>query len=89
MRRWALGSGTNFVSGNRNFRRLIASPVRSIGRARLLALLLCGGALAGGAGLALAQSDQQIRCMQLQQDLATAQGGTTSLTSSFPARSIR
>jgi hypothetical protein len=32
-------------------------------------------AIAGGAGLALAQSDQQIRCMQLQQDLASAQGG--------------
>jgi hypothetical protein len=70
-----LGSGTNFVSGKCNFRRLIVSPVRSIGRARLVALLLCGGALAGGASLALAQSDQQIRCMQLQQDLAAAQGG--------------
>jgi len=75
MCRWALGSGTNFVSGKRNFRRLIASPVRSIGHARLVAFLLCGAALAGGAGLALAQSDQQIRCMQLQQDLAVAQGG--------------
>src|SRR5262245_20290123 len=75
MCRWALGSGTNFVSGKRNFRRLIASPVRSIGHARLVALLLCGAALAGGGGLALAQTDQQIRCMQLQQDLAAAQGG--------------
>jgi Protein of unknown function (DUF2865) len=75
MRRWALGSGTIFVSGKRNFRRLIASPVRSIGRARLLALLLCGAALTGGSGVALAQTDQQIRCMQLQQDLAAAQGG--------------
>jgi len=36
---------------------------------------VCGMAIAGGAGLALAQSDQQIRCMQLQQDLASAQGG--------------
>src|SRR5262245_20477561 len=75
MRRWALGSGANFVSGKRNFRRLIASSVRPIGCARLVALLLCGAALMGGSGLALAQTDQQIRCMQLQQDLAAAQGG--------------
>jgi hypothetical protein len=39
-------------------------------------LALCGTAVAAGAGLALAQeSDQQIRCMQLQQELASAQGG--------------
>jgi Protein of unknown function (DUF2865) len=75
MRCWVLGSGTYFVRGNRNFRRLTASPVRSIGRPRLAALAVCGMAIAGGAGLALAQSDQQIRCMQLQQDLAAAQGG--------------
>jgi hypothetical protein len=75
MRRWALGSGTNFVSGNRNFRRPIAPLVRSIGRRCLVALALCGVALAAGTGLALAQSDQQIRCMQLQQDLVSAQGG--------------
>jgi Protein of unknown function (DUF2865) len=74
MRR-ALGSGTNFVNAKRNFRRLIASPVRTIGRARLVALALSGAALMGGAPLALAQTDQQIRCMQLQQDLAAAQGG--------------
>ena len=42
----------------------------------LAALALCGTAIAAGAGLALAQeSDQQIRCMQLQQELASAQGG--------------
>jgi hypothetical protein len=41
-----------------------------------LPLLLCGAAIAAGAGLALAQvGDQQIRCMQLQQELASAQGG--------------
>lgn len=74
MRR-ALGSGTNFVNAKRNFRRLIASPVRTIGRARPVALALSGAALMGGAPLALAQTDQQIRCMQLQQDLAAAQGG--------------
>jgi hypothetical protein len=75
MRRWALGSETNFVNGKRNFRRLIASPLRTIGRARLIALVLCGTTLTTGADLALAQTDQQIRCMQLQQDLAAAQGG--------------
>jgi hypothetical protein len=44
-------------------------------RVRLVAIALCGAAIAGGAGIALAQTDQQIRCMQLQQDLAAAQGG--------------
>ena len=48
MRRWALGSGTNFVNGKHNFRRLIASPLRTIGRARLVALVLCGTALTAG-----------------------------------------
>jgi hypothetical protein len=54
-----------------------ASPVRRVGRNRSLALLaLCGAAVAGMAGDTLAQdSDHQIRCMQLQQELASAQGG--------------
>ena len=86
MRRWALGSGTNFVSGKRNFRRLIASPLRTIGRARLVALVLCGTALTAGGDLALAQTDQQIRCMQLQQDLAAAQGGGGGANSADLAR---
>jgi hypothetical protein len=54
-----------------------ASPVRRVGRIRSLAILaLCGAAVAGMAGAALAQdSDHQIRCMQLQQELASASGG--------------
>ncbi len=64
---------------NRDFRRVIASSIRSIGGRRLAAFALCGMvAVAAGAGLALAQgaNDQQIRCMQLQQELVSAsQGG--------------
>src|SRR6187431_3346997 len=86
MRRWALGSETNFVNGKRNFRRLIASPLRTIGRARLIALVLCGTALTAGGDLALAQTDQQIRCMQLQQDLTAAQGGGGGANSADLAR---
>ena len=54
-----------------------ASPVRRVGRNRSLALLaLCGAAVAGMAGDTLAQdADHQIRCMQLQQELASASGG--------------
>lgn len=54
-----------------------ASPVRRLGRRRSLAILtLCGAAVAGMAGDTLAQDgDHQIRCMQLQQELASAQGG--------------
>jgi hypothetical protein len=54
-----------------------ASPVRRVGRTRSLAILaLCGAAVAGMAGDTLAQdSDHQIRCMQLQQELASASGG--------------
>jgi Protein of unknown function (DUF2865) len=44
------------------------------GPARLALLAICGTALAGG-GYALAQDDQQARCMQLQQELASARGG--------------
>ncbi|HEV7463530.1 MAG TPA: DUF2865 domain-containing protein [Methyloceanibacter sp.] len=65
------------MSIHRNLRRVIASCVRSIGGLRLAVLAVCGIGIVGGAGLVLAQgaSDQQIRCMQLQQDLASAQGG--------------
>jgi hypothetical protein len=40
-------------------------------------LAICGAGLVGGAGLALAQglSDREIRCMQLQEELASARGG--------------
>jgi Protein of unknown function (DUF2865) len=63
------------VSVHRHFRRVLAPSARSIGRLSLLAL----GCLAfSGGGLstsALAQSEQDIRCMQLQQELSAAQGG--------------
>ena len=52
--------------------------MRRVGRRyRSLAILaLCGAAAASMAGDTLAQdSDHQIRCMQLQQELASAQGG--------------
>jgi len=54
--------------------------MRLIGGPRLGLLALFGAAVLGGAGLGLAQgvSDQQMRCMQLQQDLASAQGGGAS-----------
>ncbi|MGB3038666.1 MAG: hypothetical protein WBB72_15000, partial [Methyloceanibacter sp.] len=54
-----------------------ASPARRVGRYRNLAVLaLCCAAITFVAGDTLAQdSDHQIRCMQLQQELAGAQGG--------------
>ncbi len=62
---------------NRDFWRVRAPFRSSIGGRRLFALALGGVALAACASLALAQSsDQQIRCLQLQQELASAsQGG--------------
>jgi hypothetical protein len=75
MRRWAPWGSEPIVSVHRNFRRLLTPSVRSIGGPRLAMLALCGAAMVGGSDLALAQSDQQIRCMQLQQDLVAAQGG--------------
>jgi pyruvate/2-oxoglutarate dehydrogenase complex dihydrolipoamide acyltransferase (E2) component len=75
MRRWAPWGSEPIVIGKRNFRRVLAPLVRSFGGRRLAMLALCGAAMVSGPGLALAQSDQQIRCMQLQQDLVAAQGG--------------
>lgn len=65
------------VSVYRDFWRVVASSVRPIAKPRLALLALCGAGLVGGAGLGLAQglSDRDIRCMQLQQDLAAARGG--------------
>jgi hypothetical protein len=55
----------------------LARKIRAPSRLGLLALCGAGiASIAGVAGMALAQdSDQQIRCMQLQQELAGAQGG--------------
>jgi hypothetical protein len=56
--------------------KFVGPSPKAIRQFRLVALALCGSAIAAGAGLAVAQeSDQQIRCMQLQQELAGAQGG--------------
>ncbi|MGV1014440.1 MAG: DUF2865 domain-containing protein [Methyloceanibacter sp.] len=63
------------MSVNRDLRRVIVSSMPSRGPLRLAVLGLCGVAVAGGAGLALAQNEQQARCLQLQQELALAQGG--------------
>jgi hypothetical protein len=54
-----------------------ASPLPRVARSRRLAVVaLCGVAAALMAGDTLAQdADHQIRCMQLQQELASAQGG--------------
>ncbi|MGH6833880.1 MAG: DUF2865 domain-containing protein, partial [Methyloceanibacter sp.] len=51
--------------------------MRPTGGRRLAVLALCGASVVCGAGLGLAQglSEQQIRCMQLEQELAAAQGG--------------
>jgi hypothetical protein len=58
-------------------RRVLIAPARFVSRHKHAGLVaLCVGVLTGAAGIALAQeSDQQIRCMQLQQELAGAQGG--------------
>ena len=77
MRRVAPRGWEPIVSVYRDFWRVVASSVRPTAGARLALLALCGAGLVGGAGLALAQglSDRDIRCMQLQQDLAAARGG--------------
>lgn len=57
---------------HRHFRRVIAPSVRSIGRPGALALAL---GLLAVPNVTLAQSEQDIRCMQLQQEMAAARGG--------------
>jgi Protein of unknown function (DUF2865). len=72
------GRGDQSLSLHRVFRRVLATSGHFVSRHKRVGLVaLCGPVLAGAAGLALAQpmSDQQIRCMQLQQELAGAQGG--------------
>lgn len=65
------------MSVGRDFWRVLASAMRPTRGRRLAVLALCGAGVVGGAGLGLAQglSEQQIRCMQLEQELAAAQGG--------------
>ena len=77
MRRVAPRGLESIVSVCRDFWRVLASSVRPTAGPRLAVLALCGVGVVGGAGLGLAQglSEQQIRCLQLQQDLAAAQGG--------------
>lgn len=72
MRQKHPGDRNPIVSINRLIRHGFASSVRSIGRPGLIALALASVTATG----AVAQvSEQQIRCMQLQQDLAAARGG--------------
>ena len=77
MRRVAPRGWEPIVSVYRDFWRVVASSLRATAGTRLALVALCGAGFAGGAGLALAQglSDRDIRCMQLQQDLAAARGG--------------
>ena len=77
MRHGLPGIGSKVVRVNRDFWRVRAPLMSSISGRRLAALVLGGVALAACASLSLAQSsDQQIRCLQLQQELVSAsQGG--------------
>ncbi|HEU4475351.1 MAG TPA: DUF2865 domain-containing protein [Methyloceanibacter sp.] len=57
---------------------MLAVPLRPLRTGRMAMLGLCGaGLIAGAASLGLAQgiSEQQVRCLQLQQELASLQGG--------------
>ncbi|MGH6736610.1 MAG: DUF2865 domain-containing protein [Methyloceanibacter sp.] len=62
------------MSATRHLRRVLPSSVRSLGRAGLIALALAALALPGEA-VAQGLTEQQIRCMQLEQELAAARGG--------------
>jgi uncharacterized protein DUF2865 len=77
MRQKHPGDRNLIVSINRLLRRGFASSVRSVSRPGLIALALAvtatGAFTATGAKAQV--SEQQIRCMQLQQDLASARGG--------------
>ena len=67
----------NIVSVRRDLWRVVASFVRPVGPPWLGVLALGCAGLVAGADPSPAQgvSEQQLRCMQLQQDLAAAQGG--------------
>src|SRR3990172_4475623 len=76
MRRAAPRGSELIVSVYRGFWRVVKSA-RLAGGPRLAMLALCAAAVIGGDSLVLAQglSEQQVRCLQLQQELASAQGG--------------
>jgi hypothetical protein len=64
------------VNVRRDLWRGVASSVRPVGaRFGVLALACAGLVASAGASLAQGVSEQQVRCMQLQQELAAAQGG--------------
>ena len=63
------------MSVRRDLWRGVASFVRPVGGSRFGLLALCCAGLVAGTGESLAQSEQQARCMQLQQELAAAHGG--------------
>ena len=67
----------NIVSVRRDLWRVVASFVRPVGPPWLGVLALGCAGLVAGADPSPAQgvSEQQMRCMQLQQDLAASQGG--------------
>ena len=74
MRRAAPRGSEPIVSVYRGFWRVVKAA-RPAGGSCLAMLALCAVALMGGDSLAQGVSEQQIRCMQLQQELAAAQGG--------------
>jgi len=76
MRRAAPRGSELIVSVYRGFWRVVKSA-RLAGGPRLAMFALCAAAVMGGDSLVLAQglSEQQVRCLQLQQELASAQGG--------------
>jgi Protein of unknown function (DUF2865) len=75
MRRVPSGIGI-IVSLHRDLWRLAASFFQSFGKPCLGVLAIGYAGLVAAPGASLAQvSDQQVRCMQLQQELAAAQGG--------------
>ena len=74
MRRAAPRGSEPIVSVYRGFWRVVKSARPADGPCLAL-LALCGVAIMGGDSLAQGASEQQIRCLQLQQELASAQGG--------------
>ena len=74
MRQAAPRGSEPIVSVYRGFWRVVKAA-RPADGPRLALLALCGAAIMGGDTLAQGVSEQQIRCMQLQQELAAARGG--------------